>query len=140
MGHMPGGPERLQLPWSPDWHCLLCLAHATPSVVAAADAAAEVAADSTEHHAGEVAALSEYTAMSLRAAEGVELAVGTIVDSFLEGGKGLGYGMRKGGTSAGFDTPEGPVVVGWAVRKVDGGIVQCVGEHWQAAAHLSPQA
>ena len=57
LGHRPDGPERLQLPWSPDWHCLLCLAHATLSVVAAADAAAEVAADSTDHHAGEVAAL-----------------------------------------------------------------------------------
>ena len=78
--------------------------------------------------------------MSLRAAEGVGLAVGTIVGNFLEGVKGLGYGMRKGGTSAGYDTPEGPVVVGWAVRKVDGGTVQCVEEHWQAAAHLSPQA
>ncbi len=63
--HRPGGPGRLQLPWSPDWHCLLCLAHATLSVFAAADAAAEVAADNTEHHADEVAALSEYTAVSL---------------------------------------------------------------------------
>ena len=57
LGHRPGCPGCLQLPWSPDWHCLLCLAHATLSLVAAADAAAEVAADSTEHHAGEVAAL-----------------------------------------------------------------------------------
>lgn len=77
--------------------------------------------------------------MSLRAAEGVELAVGMTVGNFLERGKGLGYGMRMGDTAAGFDMPEGPVMVGWAVGKVDGGTVQCVGGHWQAAAHLSPQ-
>lgn len=28
-GHRLGGPGRLQLPWSPDRHCLLCLAHVT---------------------------------------------------------------------------------------------------------------
>ncbi len=66
--------------------------------------------------------------------------MGETVGNFLEEGKGLGYGMRKGGTAAGFDMrPEGPVMVGWAVRKVDGGTVQCVGGYWQAAAHASPQ-
>lgn len=65
--------------------------------------------------------------------------MGATVGNFLEGDEGLGYGMRKGGNAAGFGMPEGPVMVGWAVCKVDGGIVQCVGEHWQAAAHLSPQ-
>ena len=66
--------------------------------------------------------------------------MGKTVGNLLEGGEGLGYGMRKGGNAAGFDMgPEGSVTVGWAVHKVDGGTVQCVGGHWQAAAHLSPQ-
>lgn len=55
LGHRPGGPGCPQLPWSPDWHCLLCLAHASLSVIAAADTAAKVAAGSTEHLAREVA-------------------------------------------------------------------------------------
>ena len=61
--------------------------------------------------------------MSLRVAEGIELAVGRTGGNFLEGGKGEGYGRREGGAAAGFDMPEGPVAVVWLVHKLDGGTV-----------------
>ena len=47
--------------------------------------------------------------------------------------------MRRGGTAAGFGVFEGLVAAGWTVNKIDGGVEHCAGEHWQAAAHLTPQ-